>query len=50
MEIAYIQTGVLNMGGTGAEDIGPVEIELLFFAMFSAAGYFGVAGIDQPVN
>ena len=38
------------MGGTGAEDIGPVEIELLFFFMLSCAGYFGVGAMDQPVN
>jgi len=49
-EIKYIQSGVLDMGGTGAEDIGPVEIELLFFFMLSCAGYFGVGAMDQPVN
>jgi len=38
------------MGGTGAEDIGPLEIELLFFFMFNAAGYFGVGGMDKSVN
>ena len=35
------------MGGTGAEDIGPVEVELLFAFMFCCAGYFGVSGMDK---
>ena len=34
------------MGATGAEDVGPLEIELLFFILFTAGGYFGVGGMD----
>ena len=38
------------MSGTGADDIGPVEIEVLFFAIFCAAGYFGVGAMDKSIN
>ena len=34
----------------GDVDIGPIEVEVLFVIMFSAAGYFGVGAMDKPIN
>lgn len=51
MEIKYLMTGELIMKGAGAaENIGPVEIEVLMAFIFSMAGIFGTTGLQKPVS
>ena len=47
MEINYIITGKFE---TTTGPIGPIEIQIVYFIMFSAAGYFGVSGMGEPVS
>jgi hypothetical protein len=48
MEIKFILTGNLSITGA-VDEIGPVEIELIFFIIFMIAGIFGVNGVEKPV-
>ena len=44
----FILTGNLSITGA-VDEIGPVEIELIFFIIFMIAGIFGVSGVEKPV-
>lgn len=48
MEMKFILTGNLSITGA-VDEIGPVEIELIFTTIFMIAGIFGVAGVEKPV-
>lgn len=48
MEMKFILTGNLSITGA-VDEIGPVEIELLFTIIFMIAGIFGVSGVEKPV-
>ena len=48
MEIKFILTGNLSITGA-VDEIGPVEIELIFFIIFMIVGLIGVEGVEKPV-
>jgi hypothetical protein len=49
MEIKHMLTNKLDIISS-VEDLGPVEIELIFFTIFSLAGLFGVSGVDNSLK
>ena len=48
MEIKFILTGNLSITGA-VDEIGPVEIELIFFIIFMIVGLLGIDGVEKPV-
>lgn len=48
MEMNFIMTGNLSITGA-VDEIGPVEIELIFFTILMIAGIFGVNGVEKPI-
>ena len=48
MEIKFILTGNLSITGA-VDEIGPVEIELIFFIIFMIVGLSGIDGVEKPV-
>jgi hypothetical protein len=48
MEMKFILTGNLSITAS-VDEIGPVEIELIFFIIFMIAGIIGVSGIEKPI-
>jgi len=49
MEMGFKLSGNLKITAAG-DDLGPVEVEVIITTIFLLAGFFGISGIDKPIN
>ena len=50
IEMKYIATGKLELSAGASDDIGPVEMELIFSIGFFLLGFLGTEGITKSIT